>query len=470
MSFVVSFSRLAHFRPTSAMETRPAKRRRRQAECAARPSTLPCLLPLLQPVRHCLHPFLSGSDATRLMQASGSITACLLADYAFVDHVFTYRTATAARCSFALFARYHMRILRLCLPRKWNEPLIDHTTGQSVLPASLVALTMGDEGNLESGQSVAYAAFDGSNRQLEAENAEEGKAEAEEEESEFHRLIRPVDIENSYGWLRWGGILGGNLLIPLGALPRSLRFLQFSDPFNQPLQPGSIPDSVEALQFGHFFSHPFGACDLPASLTHLVLGSSYNQPLLPGVLPVGLLRLHLGGSYNHPILVGSLPPQLQQLSLSYSYNQPLLPGAIPPSVTHLRLGHFFNQPLQAGSIPEGVTHLNLGNAFSHPLLPGVLPTSLRELFVSPSYNHPFLPGSLPDGLKVLVFEYWSSFQHTLQPGVIPASVIVVSMGRFYEAKLVAGGIPSTVRWLLLPSSYAESDVSSVLSPSTRVVT
>lgn len=55
---------------------------------------LSCLLPLLQPVRQCLHPLFSSADAARLMRASRSITAALLADYAFVDHVFTYNNHT----------------------------------------------------------------------------------------------------------------------------------------------------------------------------------------------------------------------------------------------------------------------------------------------------------------------------------------------------------------------------------------
>lgn len=91
--------------------------------------TGPCLLPLLQPVRVCRDSFLSAQDAVRFMRASHSITAALLADYAFVDRVFTFRSVAdvkrsrffcaAVKHSLARYARYHMRILRMCLPEDW---------------------------------------------------------------------------------------------------------------------------------------------------------------------------------------------------------------------------------------------------------------------------------------------------------------------------------------------------------------
>ena len=59
------------------------------------------------------------------MQTSCSITTSLLSDYAFVDHVFTYRTVKEPVRSFTLYADYHMRIVRLCLPSRWVRPLVD---------------------------------------------------------------------------------------------------------------------------------------------------------------------------------------------------------------------------------------------------------------------------------------------------------------------------------------------------------
>ena len=434
----------------------------------------PCLLLLLQPVRRCLHPFLSSQDAVQLMQASRSTTNSLLPGYCFVDHVFTPSTTAEAKRCFALYEHYGMRILRLCLPEMWDEPLLSWTR-QPLLPASLTALELGVSSD---SKSLVHAAFEGS-AQLHSRAREEIKQDGVDYgEGEFHRLVRPVKqfmskfkLDITWDVHQYSSGVGTlNRPIPPGALSHGLRFLQFNDAFNQPLQVGSIPDTVEVLQFGRAFNRRLELGQMPASLTHLVFGSSYDQPLrLPGVLPAALRRLYMGTTYNQPIPPGAMPPSLQQLSLGGYYDRPISPGAIPTSVTHLRLSLYFNQPLQPASIPEGIVHLNLGDLFDRPLLPGVLPASLRELVLSMSYNQPLQPGSLPDGLEVLAFHRYAEYSHTLQPCLLPASVRTVSLGVNYEQELVAGGIPSTVRWLRLPACYAGENLRGVLSPATRVV-
>ena len=426
-----------------------------------------CLLLLLQPVRHILHNFLSASDAAHFMQASRSTTAALLADYRFVDHVFYLNTVADVQHTHSFYARYRMRILRLCLTHHQTDSLVDSETGRSLLFPSLTALSFGNDCG---GGSVAHAAFDGSGRKW---NEEDESDEYEHGEQQLSRRLQRWEESNSWDtWnvFRYSESYGdSNHPVLPAALPHGLRFLQFNYAFNQPLQQGSIPDTVEVLKFGADFNQQLEVGHLPASLTHLTFGRIYNQPLLPGVLPATLQRLHLGGCYNQPLLPDTLPAQLQQLCIADEYSHPIRPGVIPTSVTHLRLPAEVNHSLQRGSIPEGVVHLNLGHAFNHPLLPGVLPTSLRELVITHYYNQPLQPGSLPDGLAVLTFLPQSVFQQPLQPGVIPASVTVVSLGREYSVGLVAGGIPATVRWLRLPASYSSHDVSRVLSPSTRVV-
>ena len=374
--------------------------------------TARCLLPLLQPFRHCLHPFLSDTDAARLMQTSRSSATDLLHGYGFVHHVFTFRTAAETKRAVALYSRYDMRILRVLLSRDWNESLIDSETGRSLLPASLVALTIGEEDGDER-RLVAYAALDGSEGSVAEEQVDEEKSD---DEGYFHRRIRPVDAgTEDAGWESWDVLqyddTDGEFAhpVPPGALPHGLRFLQLNNTCDQPLQAGSIPDTVEVLQLGARFDKPLAAGHLPASLTHLVFGSCYNQPLLPGVLPAGLRRLRLGYFYNQPVQLDALPPQLQQLSFGTNYNHSIAPGVIPPTVTHLRLSRSFNQPLHAGSIPHGMTHLSLGYAFDQPLLPGVLPSSLRELAISARFAQLLQPGSLPDGLQVLAFHKYSVY-------------------------------------------------------------
>ena len=447
--------------------------------CTAR-----CLLPLLQPVRRCLHPFLSDTEAARLMQTSRSTATNLLHGYGFVDHVFTFRTAANMKRAVAFYSRYDVRILRVLLSGDWNEPLIDSETGRPLLPASLLALTLGERFGPASRRTTrglaAYASFDGREGSVGEGQSDEKKAASESDDlGEFARRIQPVNTstlrEPPWNVFRYDDcFVAVHHPIPPSALPHGLRFLHLNTNFNQPLQAGSIPDTVEVLQIGEAFNQPLAAGHLPASLTHLVFGCWYNQPFLPGVLPAGLRRLRLGLWYNQPMQLDVLPPQLQQLSFCGEYNQPLNSGAIPPSVTHLRLSHSFNQPLEAGSIPHGVVHLNLGFCYNQPLLPGVLPSSLRELAISARFTQLLQPGSLPDRLEVLSFHRDSVYSRTLLPGVIPASVIALSLGDDDKVKLVAGGIPSTVKWLRLSRRYASGrrdreKLSSVLSASTRVV-
>ena len=450
-----------------------ARRRRKNGALSPptdtpQPYTSACLFPLLQPVRYCLHSFLSTKDAVRLMRASRSTTASLLSDYAALDHIFKFTSAANARRSIAFHGSYHIRILRMCLPADWTEPLVDSESGRSLLPASLVALMLGLDHSVFLLNSVVYVDQD-SNR-----SRREVQWDGKEEEKQLNeRLERWQEMNCCDMWeaLGYGLSMGAfNQPIPPGALPHGLRFLQFSALFNQPLQVGSIPDTVEVLQFGRAFNQPLAVGHLPASLTQLIFGSNYNQPLLPGVLPPALQLLHLGMKYNHSVQSGTLPAQLQGLSMGWDYNQPILPGVIPASVTHLRLSRFYNAPLQSGSIPHGVVHLSLGgDRFNHPIPPGVLPASLRELVISRQYNQVLQPGSLPDGLKLLAFDQHSCFGHALQPGVVPASVVAISMGAGYKQRLVSGGIPSTVRWLRLPWEYARRDLSGVLSCCTHIV-
>ena len=437
-----------------------------------------CPLLSLTPVRQCLHPFLSDEDAARLMRASRSITETLLSGYAFVDHAFTFysRALADVKCCIDLYARYHMRIVRMCLPRGWNRPLVDDSTGQSLLPLSLVCLAIGfDCGEENVARSAAYAPLDGSADKrhvagtvTDSSGRQDRGSEREGDDREFWRLFRSMEW-GSHIW-HYSDCLGAfNKPIPPGALPHGLRFLQLSGEFNQPLQVGSIPDTVEVLQFGVSFDQLLEEGQLPASLEYLLLGFLHNQPLLPGVLPAGLKRLSLAVHYNQLLQPGTLPPRLQQLALGELYKLPLNPGVIPPSVTRLRLSRHFNQPLQVGSIPYGVEYLNLGSRFDQTLSPGVLPRSLRQLVVSLELEHDLLPGSLPDGLEVLAFDGRSLFQQSLQPGIIPSELIALSMGDTYAAKLVAGGIPATVRWLRLPVRYRKADLSAVLAPATRLV-
>ena len=276
-----------------------AVKKAKTAECDSSPSSShpesshaysgPCLLPLLQPVRHCLHPFLSARDAACLMQTSHSVAVSLLADYAFVDHAFRFQTVADIERATAVYARYRMRIVRMFLSKHWTEPLLDSASGRLRLPQSLVALTLGEDSD---SRTVVHAGLDGS-------GSVEDDDEQKDDEScmaEFYRRVRHVGYEKGRQVIAWDVLDYGNSKgafnqpIPPGALPNGLRFLQFSSDFNQPLQVGSIPDTVEVIQFGAEFNQSLEVGHLPASLAHLVFGFFFDQPLRPDVLPAAHTR------------------------------------------------------------------------------------------------------------------------------------------------------------------------------------
>ena len=210
----------------------------------SRPSyTGPCLLPLLHPVRLCLHPFITSADAVRLMRASRVTTASLLADYAFIDRVFQWHypyTIPEVKRSLALYARYHMRLLCMCLPKDWNESLIDGDSGRSVLPASLIALTFGQETEYPVRGSIVHAAFDDSERRRREEDEEEAGVERQ-----FSRRVRRWERDNScdpwsvFEYTPSRGLF--NQPLPPGALPHGLRFLQFQSAVQPAAASGQHP-------------------------------------------------------------------------------------------------------------------------------------------------------------------------------------------------------------------------------------
>ena len=426
-------------------------------------STSRCLLHLVQPACQLVQALLSASDAVQFMRTSHSVSASLLAGYSFTEHVFSFNSGADLKRSLRFYERHDKRIVRLCLPADWNEPLVDTASGRSVLPHSLLALSLGDDSTQSQTRSAAHA----------LDSVDSTGAQAEQWERQLAGQLRRWEENNScdvWSVFQYGPSKGlFNQPIPPGTLPATLRFLQFGQEYNQPLQVGSIPDTVEVLQFGAAFNQPLQPGHLPASLTHLVFGVKYDQPLLPGVLPERLTQLHLGGRYNQVLLPGVLPPHLQYLHLGIGYSHPLAAGSIPATVTHLRLSDRFNRPLHSDSVPSSVLHLHLGDHFDQPLLRAALPTSLRELFISRRFNHQIEPGALPSQLQVLAFHQQASFNHVLQSGVLPASVRVVSFGEEYRQVLVDGGIGETVQWLRLPSRYAKSDLASTVSSRTRLV-
>lgn len=225
----------------------------------------------------------------RLIRCS-RLTASLLADYAIDDYVFDFDSGVEMRRCIASCDRQGVRILRMCVPFEWDEPLLHESTGAPVLPASLIALVFGSYRRMtERIPSLTNTALHDA---LHINESTDGVVSADDAaylEEISARCVRMRDNDDSSILTTWqaNGVTFGEFdqHIPRGALPTGLRVLQFGPYFDQPLQAGSIPDTVEWLQFGDEFDQPLAVGHLPASLTHLAFGNRYNQQLLPNVLP-----------------------------------------------------------------------------------------------------------------------------------------------------------------------------------------
>jgi hypothetical protein len=411
------------------------------------PSSFPIglLVSVLTPVRSLLQPFLSDADAAQLMRVSPSFSAALLTGFTFHRQFQpTEPTPAALGRLTALYDRYRMRVTRLMLPAEYNSTLLDKSTGQSLLPSSLVDLQVG----WVQGPDVG----DDSVHRCDLIKEDDAAKQSIEQRVELYRrrmmATSFVDLESTVSRM--------DEPIPPGALPPTLERLQLGSLYDHPLHAGVLPSSLTHLVLGICFNQPLLVGQLPLSLTHLAFSETFNQPLLPGVLPPSLLELDLGWSFNQPLEPGSLPAGLRRLTMGKSYNHPIPPGVLPPSLTHLHFSERYNRPLQVGSLPSGLVQLYFGEEYSHPLTAGVLPSTLRELhFNSTSFRGPgvILPGQLPDGLESLVLPH--TYQHQVGVRVLPDGLLVLDLGvnhfstAFKQGRevLVDGVLPRGLRWL-----------------------
>ena len=397
----------------------------------------------LSPVRSCLQSFWDERDVAMLLRVSHSTSLHLLTGYSFDKHIFVPEVrpnppstasppdagwlnrllpnfrlrpttpppalAQSLNTDTLLFfcSRYSLHIRRLQLPKEFDGPLIDETTGHSLLPQTLTQLWLGwSSPEITDDQQRGEKAFD-----CVDDHASPPTTAASADPPSTY----PDPFSVVYG----GNVEGAfNHTLSIGCLSEGLRILYFGQSFNQPLLAGSLPSSLTFCDFScSRFTQPIDEGVLPSQLRDLLLSDDFNQPLQPGVLPSSLRRLLLGVRYNQPLAVGALPSQLLWLEMGQVYNQPIPPGVLPQSCTVLHLSRAFNQPLTSGCLPDGLLHLNMGEAYNEPLEPGVLPRSL--LYLCPSNNVSLLPGVIPPRLTRL---HLQGFRGPLVTGCIPPSV------------------------------------------------
>ena len=398
----------------------------------------------LHPVRLALLSFLEECDVAILLRAGRAVSAFLSPVYSFRQHVFFPRVQlneTSTRNQAAGLWDYlcchraaptHRRpdvllspspqnslfVRRMQLPVDFDGPLMDDTSGQSLLPRSLAELWLGNDLERKiASPSPHYWAEDEPWR-FNAVDDDFGLlmiSSASADCAAPTLSSSPICPQR----LMWRAHGAFNQCVPVGCLPETLRVLFFGESFNQPLLVGSLPASLTFCCMGAHFDHTLAEGVLPSRLRDLLLPRHFNRPLAPGVLPASLRRLVLGFHFNQPLLPGTLPSELQWLDLGHDFNHPLPPGTIPLSCTTLLLSDCFNHTLSRGCLPDGLLQLRLACDVVQSLEPGDLPATLRNLALRYRANQILLPGVIPSRLVRLDI---SLFEGQLMSGSIPQSV------------------------------------------------
>ena len=326
------------------------------------PPSLHPLLHCLQPVRTLLHPFLTDTDAGRLLRVSRTTAQVLLPGFTFREHVFCGESDRQMRCLKALYEKYDMRPTRMCLSEEMQRLALDGG-GLSPLPTSLTSLLLGPLPS--SSRWGERSVFTSDPIQLPSFSHQCTGLSGEETDDEYRAMLRPpfsfpARIRRSSGPF--------NCTLSPGLLPHGLRRLHLAGTFNTPLLPGSIPSTVELL-FCEKFTQPFlvgGVSVLPTSLVVLSM-AHFNQPLSPNILPPSLQRLHLL-RWDQPLHVNVLPSSLRFLQLG-GYRHVLPPDLLPAGLTHLQVA-YLSQPLQHGSLPPSLVCLEVGHISAEELHSG----------------------------------------------------------------------------------------------------
>ncbi|GAM22597.1 hypothetical protein SAMD00019534_057720 [Acytostelium subglobosum LB1] len=231
-----------------------------------------------------------------------------------------------------------------------------------------------------------------------------------------------------------------------GALPSSIRVVNFGEEYNQAIEPGVFdPDSPpEVIQFGMMFNQPL-----------------FTEPLGTPVLPTGVIKLTFGYTFDQPLLSGTLPDTLAFLKLGDEFDRALRPGDLPQSLRFLMFGRCFNQHIGPNILPSNLLTLHMGQRFGKPVLPGYLPSTLKE-FKNYAYfwddeedGHvdvpPLVPGCLPEGLASLMVKT----HQPLQLGLLPNSMSIVQLIGNFNSKIEIGMLPLSLTTLSLGDEFRQ---------------
>ena len=215
----------------------------------------------LGPARFVLHLFLEDDDAARLMRVSRSVTAAVLVGFRFIQHTFSVDSSAQLHRLRAVYESQGLLITRMETLSSFNEPLEDGEGG-SLLPPSLIALMLGEEVETSDDQEESM---------LDAVDAYQAHALSR---GGYDEANRRSDFAQLMAELKWPFTdLQGDFdrSLPVGCLPKSLRFLIFPPTFNQPILPHSLPFTLLYLQMGERWDQRVDGGWLCESVRHVAL-------------------------------------------------------------------------------------------------------------------------------------------------------------------------------------------------------
>jgi hypothetical protein len=124
------------------LQQRNEEEQRAEEAASLSPPLLSPVIAALTPVRSGFHDFLDEEDGGRLMRVSSAFTATVLTGFVFRERVFRAESASHLRRLKSLYEGNGLHISSMDLDESFNEPLMD-STGESLLPSSLIALALG---------------------------------------------------------------------------------------------------------------------------------------------------------------------------------------------------------------------------------------------------------------------------------------------------------------------------------------
>ena len=178
-----------------------------------------------------------------------------------------------------------------------------------------------------------------------------------------------------------------NRMIGAGVLNKlqHLEYINFSFDFDQPIIPGSLPESLRFVEFSCSFNQPVDGV-FPSKLRGICLNCSFNHPIGRNSLPRSLKYLSFGDDFNQPIDLFGMN-ELKSISFGSGFDQPAHKIGLPDNLESIVFGDSFNQQIDMSHLLE-LKYIQFGNAYDRPIVLEFLPVNL--LCISASHNKSIL--------------------------------------------------------------------------------